>query len=131
MEVERNKAVVRAFFEAGNRGDMDACFALIADDVVWHNLGSTRLSGTFRGKAMLMEELLGPLFGSLKAGIRSELEALIGEGDTVVAVTSGTAETMDGRPYCNRYCQLMRIRDGRIVEVTEFADTDLMRRTFG
>lgn len=131
MTVEENKSVVRSFFEAGNRGDMDACFALIADDVVWHNLGSTRLSGTFRGKAMLMEELLGPLFGSLKAGIRSELEALIGEGDTVVAVTSGTAETTDGRPYCNRYCQLMRIRDGCIVEVTEFADTDLMRRTFG
>ena len=28
-----NKEIVRAFFEAGNRGDFDTCFAMIADDI--------------------------------------------------------------------------------------------------
>ena len=62
---DENKALVASFYEAGNRGDMDRCFALISDDIVWTNIGSTRFSGTFRGKQALMEQLLGPLFGGL------------------------------------------------------------------
>ena len=73
MSEEANKKTVEEFFEAGNRGDMEACFGLIADDVTWTNVGSTSLSGTYRGKTELMEKLLGPLFGRLEAGIRSSV----------------------------------------------------------
>ncbi len=131
MGIEENKNLVRSFYEAGNRGDMETCFGLIADDIVWTNMGSTRLSGTYRGKQALMEQLLGPLFGSLKAGITTSVERLVAEGDTVVALTSGSAETTDGRSYDNRYCQVIRIRDGKFVEVREYFDTDLVRTVFG
>lgn len=131
MGVAENKKIVQSFYEAGNRGDFDACFDLIADDIVWTDIGSTQLSGTYRGKADLMENLLGPLFGKLKAGISSTVEKLIGEGDYVVALTSGSAETTDGRPYNNRYCQVIRIADGKFVEVTEFFDTELTSSIFG
>ena len=33
MGVAKNKQVVRDFYEAGARGDMDTCFALMADHV--------------------------------------------------------------------------------------------------
>ncbi|MCH8117151.1 MAG: nuclear transport factor 2 family protein [Proteobacteria bacterium] len=131
MGVTENKKIVRSFYEAGNRGDFDACFDLISDDITWTNIGSTCLSGTYRGKAELMEKLLGPLFGQLKAGISSSIDNLIGEADTVVALTSGTAETKDGRPYNNKYCQVIRIRDGKFVEVTEYFDTELTSSVFG
>ena len=126
-----NKEIVRAFFEAGNRGDFDTCFAMIADDITWTNIGATSLSGTFRGKADLMQNLLGPLFGQLEAGIRSEIVRLVAEGDYVVAQTSGTASTKDGREYNNRYCQVIRLRDGKFVEVTEYFDTHLTGTVFG
>ena len=93
MEVTENKKIVRSFYEAGNRGDFDACFDLIADDITWTNIGTTRLSGTYRGKEELMEKLLGPLFGKLKAGIFSSIDNLLAEGDVVVAQTSGKAVT--------------------------------------
>jgi ketosteroid isomerase-like protein len=131
MGTEENKDIVRSFYEAGNGGDMDACFGLIADDIVWTNMGSTRLSGTYRGKQELMEKLLGPLFGSLKAGIRTSIEQLVAEGDIVVALTSGSAETTDGRAYDNRYCQVIRLRDGQFVEVREYFDTALVQSIFG
>lgn len=131
MSVADNKEVVKSFFEAGNRGDMDACIALFADDIHWTNLGSTRLSGVYQGKQQLMEQLMGPLFGQLKAGIASEIVDLIGEGDKVVALTNGTATTHDGKPYNNRYCQVMTIRDGKIASVVEYCDTDLIRQVFG
>ena len=131
MGVADNKQIVMSFFDAGKRGDFDACFDLIADDITWANIGSTNLSGTYRGKTELMDKLLGPLFGQLKAGISSSIDKLLGEDDYVVALTSGTAETTDGRSYNNRYCQVIRIRDGKFMEVTEYFDTELAGSIFG
>lgn len=125
MGIEQNKQVVREFFAAGERGDMDACFALLADDITWTNIGTTSFSGTYAGKQSLIDDLIGPLFAQLKAGIASSVENLVGEGDIVVVQSRGTAETKDGVPYNNAYCQVMRIRDGRICEVTEYFDTQL------
>ncbi|MEO1203565.1 MAG: nuclear transport factor 2 family protein [Pseudomonadota bacterium] len=131
MSAEDNKRVVLDFFESGARGDMERCFGLIADDIVWTNIGSTRFSGRYEGKQALMERVLGPLFGSLKAGITSDIERLTAEGDIVVAQTSGKAETHDGTPYNNSYCQVMQIRDGQIVAVKEYMDTALVDAVFG
>lgn len=131
MGIAENKQVVLNFYEAGARGDMDGCFALLADDVAWTNIGSTRFSGTYIGKQALAEDLLGPLFGRLKAGISSEVQRLTAEGNTVVAQTSGTAETVDGVPYNNTYCQVIQIRNGQIVKVMEYMDTALIDSVFG
>ena len=126
-----NKQVVLDFYEAGARGDTDTCFALLSDEIVWTNIGSTKFSGTYTGKQMLLEQLLEPLFGQLKAGISSEIERLTAEGDIVVAQTSGTAETLDGTPYNNSYCQIIRVADGKIAEVKEYFDTALADAVFG
>ena len=131
MGVAENKAVVRSFYEAANRGDFETCFGLISDNIVWTNMGSTKFSGTYRGKRELMEKLIGPLFGQLKGGISSSIEKLFGEDDYVIALTSGSAETIDGRPYNNRYCQIIQVRDGKFVEVTEYLDTALVGTIFG
>jgi ketosteroid isomerase-like protein len=131
LSTEENKNVVRKFFEAGNAGDMDTVMALIADDVVWTDIGTTSLSGTYRGKAELGERLLGPLFAQLKAGITMRIHRLVAEDDFVVAQTSGSAETLEGVPYDNTYCWIIRIRDGQFAEVTEFLDTELVTRVFG
>ena len=131
MSTEDNKQLVLDFYAAGARGDMDACFGMLADDIRWTNIGSTKLSGTFVGKQALVEQLLGPLFGQLKAGISSEIERLTAEGDIVIAQTNGTAETHDGTPYNNSYCQVIRIADGKSAEVKEYMDTALVDAVFG
>ena len=131
MSTEANKQTVLKFFESGNRGDMEACFGLVADDISWTNMGTTSLSGTYSGKAELMEKLLGPLFGQLKQGIHMDVVRLVAEGDYVVAQTTGSAETLDGQPYNNSYCWIIRIRDGQFAELTEFLDTELVTSVFG
>ena len=131
MGIAENKQVVLDFYEAGARGDMNSCFALLADDITWTNIGTTKFSGTYVGKRAIAEELLGPLFSQLKAGIASQIEQLIAEGDIVVAQTSGTAETTGGVAYNNSYCQVITIRDGRIAAVKEYMDTALIDSVFG
>jgi len=131
MGTAENKQVVLDFYEAGARGDMDTCFAILADDVTWTNIGSTKFSGTYIGKQAIAEDLLGPLFSQLRAGISSEIERLTAEGDIVVAQTSGAAETVDGAPYNNTYCQVIRICNGQIANVKEYMDTALIDSVFG
>ncbi len=131
MGIAENKQLVLDFYAAGDRGDIDACLAMLADDITWNNIGTTRFSGTFVGKQAVEEKLLGPLFGLLKNGIASRLETLIAEKDVVVALTSGRAETVDGTPYNNTYCQVMRVHDGRIAAVREYFDTALTETVFG
>lgn len=131
MGVEGNKAIIEEFYEASMRGNMDICFALLADDIKWTNIGSTKFSGTFVGKQVLIEQLLGPLFGQLKAGISSVVENIIAEGEYVVVQTAGTAETMGGVSYNNSYCHIFKIREGQIAEVKEYFDTELTSSVFG
>jgi ketosteroid isomerase-like protein len=126
MSAEENRKIVEQFYAASNSGDMDTCFNLIADNIKWTNIGSTKFSGTFQGKAELQEKLLGPLFAQLKQGIRSTVHRLVAENGYVVAQTSGEAETLDGRPYNNTYCWIIRLEGGKFIEVTEFMDTELI-----
>ena len=125
-----NKRVIQTFFDAANCGDMDSCFSQLADDVKWTNIGSTPFSGTYAGKDVLIEKLLGPLFDRLKAGIFSTVDNIIAEGDFVVVQSCGSAETKDGRPYNNTYCHVFRFRNGKIVEVMEYFDTELTSTVF-
>lgn len=128
MSIADNKQVVLDFFAAGERGDIEACLALLADDVTWTNVGTTDFSGTYAGKQAVMQDLIGPLFAQLEDGISSTMENLVAEGDVVVVQSSGKARTLDGVPYDNSYCQVMRIREGRICSVKEYFDTELAAR---
>jgi uncharacterized protein len=131
MTLTNNKQIVRTFYESANLGDMETCMGQLADDVTWTNIGSTRYSGTFRGKGDLVTRLLQPVFGQLQAGITSAVDTMIAEGDFVVVQSRGKAETKDGRPYNNTYCHVFRIRGGKIVEVTEYLDTELASAVLG
>ena len=130
-DIEENKNVVRRFFQLSAEGDMDGCFDLLHDDLTWTNIGSTRFSGTFRGREAVLQDLVGPLFGALSAGILNSLEQLIAEGDEVVVLSRGEAQTLDGQPYNNSYAQVFTVREGQIFAVREYMDTALVDRVFG
>jgi uncharacterized protein len=127
----KNKQIVEAFYNASNKGDMDRCLALMADDIIWNNIGSTRYSGTFAGKESLVANLLGQLFSQLKSGISAKLDNVIAKGDFVVVQLRGQAETVEGRPYNNTYCHVFRMHNGLIAEMTEYCDTALVNTVLG
>lgn len=125
MSIGENKRIIRGLYDAGDRGDMVTLLALLADDVTWTGIGSTKYSGTFVGKEAVVANVLGPVLGQLKAGIASTVDNVIAEGEFVVVQSRGRAETKDGRPYNNTYCHVFRIRGGKISEVVEYLDTAL------
>jgi uncharacterized protein len=56
---------------------------------------------------------------------------LIADGDFVAMQAHGKATSKNGKPYNNTYCHVFRIVNGKIVEVTEYLDTELVTSVFG
>ena len=48
------------------------------------------------------------------------------EGDDVVVQATGHNTTVSGTKYENSYCWVIRMRDGKMSELTEYADTQLI-----
>ncbi|MGH8224302.1 MAG: nuclear transport factor 2 family protein [Woeseiaceae bacterium] len=131
MAAAENRKLIERFYALSNAGRIEEATELIDADIVWTNIGSTRFSGAFEGKQEVLEKLVGPLFGRLVDGIHCSIRNLIAEGDQVAAQIDGRARTRDGRDYNNSYCNIYRIRDGKIVRIDEYMDTALVDAVFG
>jgi len=131
MSADENEKLMRVAFDALSRGDAEPFVGLLADDVNWTITGSTAWSGTYRGKAAVMEDLLGPVFAKFSTQMRITASRLTVENDIVVVEARGDAMTTSGLRYDNTYCFVCRLDDGRICEITEYMDTDLVRRVLG
>ena len=126
MTAQENKELIRGAFSALAEGDSRPFVGLLAETVNWTVMGTTRWSKTYRGKQTVLTELLGELRNRLADRYRATADRLIAEGDLVVVEASGQATTKSGARYDNRYCFIYRMDGGRICEVTEYLDTELL-----
>jgi len=115
---------IKDYFSALQTGDMGALGALFAEDVVWHQPGNGRLSGTYRGKENVFS-LLGKFMEISEGSFRiDDISHIMGNGDLVSATLHFTA-TRPGRSMAMDGVDLMRVEGGRIKEVWLFSsDTE-------
>jgi ketosteroid isomerase-like protein len=104
----------------------------LADDVEWTIIGNTALSGTSRGKQEVIDKLLKPIRARLADGpIVFQPERFIAEGEYVVMQAEGRATALSGKPYNNTYCIVCRIVDGKVKEMVDYIDTELITSALG
>lgn len=109
-------AVVRRLYAAVAAGDLTAVAECFDEKAIWHLPGTNALSGTHRGWPAIRDNLLakqGPLSGGT---FRAQLLDLTVGSEYIVAVVRATAEHA-GRRLDLTVCQLMRVHNGKIVEV--------------
>jgi ketosteroid isomerase-like protein len=131
MTMEPNKQLVRAAFEAMGRSDIRPLYELMTDDFAWVIEGQTRFSRRFEGKEKVKRQLLEPLFDAFATPYRFTIDEIIGEGDRIVVLGRGEVRTKTGLDYNNSYCFVLRLADGKLVELREYLDTALVERVFG
>ena len=131
MSVEHNKAVIREIYAALETGDRSVFGASVDPDYVWRFPSKASWSDRYEGQADVRSRLLAPLFNQFTSTYTARLINLLGEGDTIVAEIEGDAETKSGVRYNNQYCMLFHFRDGKIIEIVEYCDTDLEERALG
>lgn len=118
----RNKALVEAFFAAMNAGDSGAIVDAYAEDgAVWTS-GRTLISGTF-SKAQI-REASGRIFEAFPRGIRFTILAMTAEGERVAVEAESCGEHVSGKLYTNQYHFLFEFRDGFVVRLKEYMDTE-------
>ncbi|MCL4268651.1 MAG: nuclear transport factor 2 family protein [Anaerolineales bacterium] len=118
--------VMAALADGDDRPFLDA----MHNDMKWTWMGSGGLSRTFDGKESVLHELWKSVKTDIAQPFRVTATLILAEGDHVVVEGVGNNKTPNGKEYNNRYCWVMKISGGKIVELKEYMDTDLVRRTF-
>ena len=127
---EQTRAVVAAYVEALGAGDESALRVLFAPDVVWTMQGDLPVSGTYTGADAIMGDFLGRVMDRLDpaAPVRLELRRIVADGEWSVAEWTSVARTRAGQEYRNDNALVFRVVDGQVAAVTEYTDTERMRR---
>jgi ketosteroid isomerase-like protein len=131
MSAADNKKLIETMFAELSRGNGAGYLERLADDVQFTIMGTTKYSGTFDGKAQVVEKLLTPLMSQLEGPLAITVDRLVAEGDTVVIQAHGKSTTKTGKPYNNSYCQVFRVEGGKVKAITEYLDTELVTAAFG
>jgi uncharacterized protein len=131
MGAEENKQIVENMYARLAEGRLRPYLEPMAEDVRLTIIGRTEYSGKWTGKASYEKLLrsLPPLFKGRPPLLMPE--NFIAEGDYVVAQLRGESTSANGEPYNNRYCMVFRFAEGKIQEITEYLDTELMTEVFG
>lgn len=126
MNAADNKRIIREIFDERAKGNGQPFRDAMAEDISWTIIGTTKWSGTYRGKQAVMTELIRPLFAQFADQYTSTATRIVAEDDIVVVETRGRVTTKRGLPYNNTYCFVFRMAGGRIVAITEYCDTALV-----
>ncbi len=113
MSEHPNVAVVRAAYEAVDRGDMAGSLDSLSDDVIWHEIGRSEPRA---GKMAVIEAMQA---GSASIDVR--VHDVLANDDHAIVLAEATA-TRDGRTLTYRVAEIAHVRDGKIVERWAFSD---------
>jgi hypothetical protein len=110
-----NATLVRQGLEAFNRGEMQAFAAIVADDVVWHQIGAETLQGTQAMRDSMPQ-------GEVDWQITADVHDVVANDEHAIALVNATATRGDGRTLEYRTAEIMHIRDGKLTERWAFSD---------
>jgi ketosteroid isomerase-like protein len=119
-EEHPNVKAVREGFEALDRGDFNWLSEHMADDIVWHVGGKSKVAGEYRGKEAVNNLFARqtPVFQNAKI----ELHDLVGNDDHVIAIGRASLDDPDGGTVSWLYANVFHIENGITKEVWGLAD---------
>lgn len=126
MSATENKQLLQQIFAGLAENNARLFVASMAEDFRWTVTGTTKWSRTYSGKKAVLGELFAVLSSKMAGPIRTLPDRIIAEGDYVVVQAHGDNVTKSGKAYNNRYCFVFRVADGKLKEVTEYLDTELV-----
>jgi len=126
-----NKQLMQHVFSEMAKSNLDPFVDIMAEDMNWSWMGTESWNHTFEGKNSVVNELLAAVKETLTEPFEVIPHSFIADGDFVVIEHTGKNTTPDGRPYHNRYCWVCRFSNGKLRELREYMDTELVTKTFG
>jgi ketosteroid isomerase-like protein len=122
---------MEAVFAELSRGNGEPFMDTLADDIRWTVTGRTAWSRTYEGKRAVVDELMRPLFAQFAGRYRNTATRVIADDEHVVIECRGEVTTKSGKPYNQVYCYVCRMADGKVRDLTEYLDTELVNEALG
>jgi len=131
MGTAENKQLLQNIFVETAQGNSRLLVDAMADDFRWIISGNGRWARAYEGKQAVMTELFPVLRERIEGRIRMIPQRILADGDHVVVEARGDNLTKTGGRYDNSYCFVFRVKNGKLKEVTEYMDTELVTATLG
>jgi len=131
MSAAENKQLLQQIFADLSNGNGKKFRDSLAEDFRWTLTGTTKWSKTYAGRQAVLDDLLRPLFAQFADRYTNTAHRFIAEGEYVVVECRGRVTTKAGKPYNNTYCWVCRVADGKLRELTEYMDTELVATALG
>ena len=122
MSIEDNKRRTLVFFEAIGRGDAEAIANTYCDEGRVVTMGNTLISGS-RGKEEI-RQFAGGVLDAFPDGLSYTIHHLTAEDDRVAVEATSEGRHVSGKDYRNHYHFLLTWRDGQLLELKEYMDTE-------
>lgn len=119
---ENNKALVTRFFDALNKGDVDFIVDAYAADGCVQTMGNTLISGIFSREQIAASA--GGIFEVFPEGLTFTALGMVGEGDKVAVEATSEGKHISGQTYTNEYHFLFEFREGKLLRLKEYMDTE-------
>ena len=120
-EEQKNKNLIENAFNDWKAGNGNV-FDLLDEKVIWVVAGTSPVSETYHSKKELLATV-SQINDRLASPIVPEVEEILAEGDKVVVLWHGRANTIEDMPYNNTYSWHLTIKNNKIVKVTALLDT--------
>jgi ketosteroid isomerase-like protein len=127
-----NEQAVLDFFETLSTGNLDALARHLHEDASWEPMvRDIPGAGRHQGRDRIINAFLAPVRGAFREGDpKVFVDALVSNGDRVMAETRASGHKADGKPYDNRYAWAFELRAGKILNIREYMDSLYIARFF-
>ena len=118
----RNKAIVKASFEAWASG-AGSPYDLLANDASGTTFGHSAASKTYPSKEAFLREVIRPFNARISRGLKSTIQDVCAEGDTVIVFFDASGTARDGKPYANTYAWFLSLESSKVMKASAFFDS--------
>jgi ketosteroid isomerase-like protein len=115
-----NTDIARDYFQAVQNGDVATLGKLVDEKIVWRQPGSNQFSGERRGRNAVFEMLGAMMQCTAGSFAIDKVHSIMGNGEMVAASIHFSARR-DGKSMSMEGVDVLRIKDGAIVEVWLFS----------
>lgn len=124
-----NTEIVREYFDAVAKGELARLNELMSETMVWHQPGSSDLSGTYEGRDAVFG-LIGKFMERSQGTFKFDsIGTILGNGDYVAASLHFSGRTND-RSMSMAGIDILRIENGKIQEVWLFSEDQAAEDAF-
>ncbi len=122
MSIEENKKKVTDFFNDMNAADVNGIINAYHDEGYVWTKGHTLISGKY-SKAQI-QAAAGGIFENFPDGLVFNILSMTAEENRVAVEATSSGKHISGKHYANEYHFLFTFKDGKLLELKEYMDTE-------